>query len=61
MAMEKIILDIEPDGTTTVEASGFKGKVCTKATEWLEKLLGKVQKRTYKEDYWKEEHVKVRS
>lgn len=59
MATEKIIIEIDKDGSVQVEAVGFKGKACMKATEFLEKILGKVTRRTTKPDYYDEAHIKV--
>jgi hypothetical protein len=35
-----ITVDISPAGSIKIEASGFKGKECDKATEQLELVLG---------------------
>ena len=37
---EKIVIDISPAGGVTIDAQGFKGKSCTKATEQIELVLG---------------------
>jgi len=46
--MEEIIVKILPDGTTSVEARGFKGKKCLEATKWIEGTLGNVSERIMK-------------
>ncbi|MCH7725338.1 MAG: DUF2997 domain-containing protein [Planctomycetes bacterium] len=38
--MPQIIIDIKPDGQTTVDAQGFKGTQCKDATKAIEKALG---------------------
>ena len=42
---------------TKLEAKGYEGKECLKATEPLEKALGKVTKRTLKPESVKEPSV----
>ena len=48
MREEKIRIIIMPDGTSTVEVLGVKGKRCLKITEELEGELGNVTKRKAK-------------
>lgn len=36
----KIIINVDPDGNTTVETTGVKGSDCTKLTKEIEKALG---------------------
>ena len=50
--MQKINIDIGPDGNTSVEAEGYKGGDCTAATKFIEKALGKILKRRRKQEYW---------
>jgi hypothetical protein len=40
--MKKIIVTIAPDGATSVETQGFKGKACQDATRQIEQALGAV-------------------
>ena len=40
MNKEKILIDISPAGGVSIDAQGFKGKSCTKATEQIELVLG---------------------
>lgn len=40
--MKEIIVNIAPDGKTTIETRGFAGAECLKATMGLEKALGQV-------------------
>lgn len=35
-----IVVDISPTGTVKIDASGFKGKSCTEATQTIEVALG---------------------
>lgn len=39
--MREIIITIAPDGDTKVEAVGFQGAECLKATAAIERALGK--------------------
>lgn len=48
MREEKIRIIIMPDGTSTVEVIGVKGKRCLKMTEELEGELGNVKERKAK-------------
>ena len=48
----KIIVDIGPDGNTSVEAEGYQGGDCTAATGFIEKALGKILRRRRKREYW---------
>lgn len=52
--MEQIFVDITPAGSVTVEAKGFKGKGCDKATEQIEIALGGAgaKKKTKKPDFF---------
>ena len=38
--MPQIIIDIKPDGQTTVDAQGFNGAQCKDATKAIERALG---------------------
>ncbi|MCH8148980.1 MAG: DUF2997 domain-containing protein [Planctomycetes bacterium] len=38
--MPQIIIDIKPDGQTTVDAQGYNGTQCKDATKAIEKALG---------------------
>jgi hypothetical protein len=37
--MKKVIIEIHPDGSSTVDAEGFKGQQCSVATRELELAL----------------------
>lgn len=37
---KQIVVTVEADGSTTIDAVGFKGSSCAKATEQLEVVLG---------------------
>jgi DNA-directed RNA polymerase specialized sigma24 family protein len=41
--MREIIVDVAPDGQTTVTTQGFVGTSCKEATKELEAALGKVE------------------
>ncbi len=49
--MPQVIIDITPDGETTVEAQGFHGAQCTDATRAIERALGKTVKDVKKPEY----------
>ena len=41
-----ILVTVSADGDVVVETRGFKGRLCAKATEMLEKALGRKVKET---------------
>jgi hypothetical protein len=51
---EELIIDISPAGNTKIEASGFTGAGCAKATEEIEIALGGMgaRKKTKKPEYY---------
>jgi hypothetical protein len=49
--MKKVILEVSADGEVTIEAVGFKGPACEKATKALEESLGTVKSRKKKPEY----------
>lgn len=50
--MKEIKVTIEPTGEVKIEALGFTGNACTKATETIERALGKPGKRTHKPEFY---------
>lgn len=40
MTMRQIVITVERDGTTKVDAQGFKGKGCQDATQAIEIAIG---------------------
>jgi len=38
--MKKITIVFAPDGSTKIDAAGFSGKACLKATEAIEQAIG---------------------
>lgn len=50
--MKTITVNIDVTGEVKIEATGFKGSACTKATEEIERALGTVGKRNKKPEYW---------
>lgn len=52
--MRQIIITIATDGTSTVDAQGFKGKGCADASEQIEIALGGTgtKKKTKKPEYF---------
>lgn len=51
--MKTIDLIINPSGQLTINASGFEGADCEKATAFLEQALGKLQQRQRKPEYYR--------
>ncbi len=39
-SVKEVVIEIDPDGTTRIEAQNFKGKGCAEATAMLELALG---------------------
>ena len=50
--MKQIIIEVSPEGELKIEAVGFKGAACVKATEAFEKALGVVKSKTKKPEYY---------
>ena len=59
MREEKIRIVIMPDGSSTVEVLGVKGKRCLKMTEELEAELGIVTERKAKAEMQEKENTVV--
>ena len=55
--MKTITVVIDSQGGIKIEASGFSGRTCTKATFELEKALGTPQKRRLKIEYYRRHSV----
>ncbi len=56
--MKQLIVTIEPDGSTTVEAEGFRGRGCLDATKAIEAAVGVVVQRTKKAAFFAREEVR---
>jgi hypothetical protein len=54
--MKTIDILINPEGRLTINASGFEGADCEKATAFLEQALGELEQRQRKPEY----HRRVR-
>ena len=50
--MKQIIINVSATGEVTIEAVGFKGSSCDKATEAFEKALGAAKSKTKKPEYY---------
>ncbi len=50
--MKQITVEIKEDGSVRIEATGFTGSACEKATSEIEKALGVTGKRTKKPEYF---------
>lgn len=48
---KEIIVDITPDGKVKIEAVGYSGNACEKATAAIEAALGVVKSRKRKPEY----------
>ena len=51
MSGRKIEVIVAPDGSLKIDAVGFQGAVCEKATQFLEEALGQVADRQRKPEY----------
>jgi hypothetical protein len=49
--MKKVEIVFPPSGELQVEAVGFRGADCEKATQFLEQALGKLVNRWHKPEY----------
>jgi hypothetical protein len=58
MAQKTIEVVIGPDGSLKIEAMGFKGADCERATAFLEKALGRSSGRSKKPEYYHREEIK---
>lgn len=56
---KEIVIDIDPDGGTHIEAKGFSDGGCLKETKALEEALGVVDGRTKKAEAFVPEKVKT--
>jgi len=52
---KQIIVSVSEDGTIKIEAVGFKGNACEKATAAIEQALGTPGKRTKKPEYYQQQ------
>lgn len=53
--MKTIEIEFNTDGSFQIEAKGYTGTSCKKATEFLEKELGKVKTVQHKPEYGRKE------
>ena len=53
--MKQVIVTVSPEGEVKIDAVGFKGNTCEKATAALEQALGLPGKKQKKPDYFVEE------
>lgn len=58
-APRRVVIEIFPDGKVTVDAQGWTGKACVEDLKWLEEILGRAEKRSFKDEYRKVEAIKV--
>ena len=58
MCKKTIEVVIGPDGSLKIEALGFKGADCERATVFLEKALGRVSGRSKKPEYYHREELR---
>jgi heat shock protein HslJ len=49
--MKEIEVTVDTDGSVQIEAIGFTGKLCEKATAEIERELGQVTARKHKPEY----------
>lgn len=60
MATKKLLVVIREDGTVEIEAVGFKGQACAKATQAIADALGKVTS-SVKKPEWTQREENVQS
>ena len=51
---KQIIVEVDTEGGTTVDAQGYQGESCQEATAFLEKALGRSVTQRLKPDYWRQ-------
>lgn len=52
---KQIIVEVLPDGQIKIDAIGFQGSACAKATALLEKALGQVTQRGKKPEFYRDQ------
>ena len=52
--MKSIVVNVSDTGEVKIEAIGFKGASCEKATAAIEKALGVVKSKTKKPDFYQD-------
>ena len=57
--MKSIEIIVSPIGEIQIDAIGFKGADCEKATKFLEEALGTVSNRVKKPEYHQRSHSKA--
>jgi len=55
MNKKQIVVTIDTAGEVKIEALGFRGGACEKATAEIEKALGVPGKKTFKPERWQEQ------
>lgn len=60
MKRKSIELTVAPDGQINIEAVGFSGPDCEKATAFLEQVLGKAISKRHTPDYYRKARVQQR-
>ena len=58
MSSKTIEVVVAPDGTIKIDAIGFTGPDCEKATAFLEKALGRISGRSKKPEYYHREELR---
>lgn len=51
--MKTIHVTVDPTGKIEIEAVGFRGADCEKATAFLEQALGKVNRKEHKPEFYR--------
>ncbi len=60
MKRQSIEIIVKPDGTLTINAIGFEGADCEKATGFIEEALGQPGKRERKPEYYRKAKTVIR-
>ena len=55
MTQKTIEVVVAPDGSIRIEAMGFQGSDCERATAFLEQVLGVTGRKTKKVEYYQQE------
>ena len=57
--MHKIKIKLGKDGAVKVEAEGYKGGTCEQATEFIKKLFGEEENKSFKPSYYEDDETQT--
>lgn len=55
----QVTFTIDPQGEVQVSVQGASGKHCEDLTKPFENVLGRVESRTYKDEYFAQDHTEI--